>query len=486
VSAAALLLAANAMLAVPAVPPKPAAAGALRARVERALQAAATRDGLRHALWGVEVRSLVTGRVLYARQADTSLLPASSMKLATTAAALDAFGPDARFRTTLQSGAAIGADGVLAGDLYLVGAGDPSLSRELAAHPEYGAFELLADGLYQAGVRRVAGALVGADGVFSGERRGADWTWEDLVWWYGAETAGLTFADGSVNLKISPGVRPGDPVRVERHPATDYLRVDSTAVTCAAEALATLTLRRGARNTIELSGCLPAGAPLLDRFVAVEDPAAYAAAVCAAALAARGIVVDRGLSATSVVPGGLRALATYEGAPMAEILKDVNKPSHNARAEMLLRLVGAKVKGAGTVEAGRDAVLAFLGAHGVDTEGWEIADGSGLSRTDLVTAHGYVDLLAAMDKHPQAAVFEDSLPVAGTDGTLKRRLSGPRTSGRVHAKTGTLTHTSALVGYAEPARGDRLAFAILVNHATAPGAVVHDAIDGVVEALFDR
>jgi len=274
-------------------------------------------------------------------------------------------------------------------------------------------------------------------------------------------------------------------VRIERHPETDYLRVESTAVTCGADAVSTLTLRRAA-NKVELSGCLPAGAPVLDRFVAVEDPAAYAAAVCVAALKARGIETDGGTRVSSVVPAGLRTLAAYEGAPMAEILKDVNKPSHNLRAEMLLRLVGWKAKGAGSVEAGREAVLAFLAAHGVDTDGWDIEDGSGLSRSDLVTAHGYVDLLLAMGKHPQAAVFQDSLPVAGTDGTLKRRLTGPRMAGRVHAKTGTLNHTSALVGYAEPSGGERLAFAIIVNHATAPGGVVHEAIDDVVESFFAR
>ena len=205
-----------------------------------------------------------------------------------------------------------------------------------------------------------------------------------------------------------------------------------------------------------------------------------------AALRARGITVDGGVSTTAVLPAGLQTLATYEGAPLVEILKDVNKPSHNLRAEMLLRLVGWKAKGTGTAEAGREAVLAFLASQGVDTDGWDIADGSGLSRSDLVTAHGYLDLLAAMDRHRHAAAFRESLPVAGVDGTLKRRLAGARTQGRVRAKTGTLNHTSALVGYAEPASGERLAFAVLVNHATAPGGVVHAAIDDVVEALFAR
>jgi D-alanyl-D-alanine carboxypeptidase/D-alanyl-D-alanine-endopeptidase (penicillin-binding protein 4) len=468
-----------------AAPVKTAPAPALRTRVERALAQARAHEGLQHALWSIEVRSLSTGRVLYARDADASMMPASAMKLATTAAALDAFGPDARFRTTVQAAGNEGPGGVLSGDLYLVGSGDPSLSRELVIRPEHGMLELLADTLYQAGVRRVEGKIIGADVLFSGDRRGADWTWGDLVWWYGAEVSALTFADGSLNLKITPGAAPGAPLVVERHPATDYVGVISKATTCApAEPPGLVLTRAFGRNQVELSGCLPPASPTLDRWVAVEDPAAYAAAVFAETLKAKGIEVAGGTASGAAVPSGLRVLASYDGAPMADILKDVNKLSHNLRAEMLLRLVGHKVSGVGTAEAGRDAVLAFLSAQGVDTHGWDMEDGSGLSRSDLVTAHGFVDLLAAMDKHPLAARFRDSLPVAGVDGTLERRLGGARTRGLIQAKTGTLNHTGALAGYAAPAKGERLAFAILVNHAIGSGTDVRQGIDLVTEALF--
>jgi serine-type D-Ala-D-Ala carboxypeptidase/endopeptidase (penicillin-binding protein 4) len=454
---------------------RPAPRVALRARVERAVAQALRNDGLKHATLAIEVRSLTSGRVLYARDADLSVMPASSLKLATTAAALDAFGPDARFRTTLQTAAPDHAFGRLAGDLYLVGSGDPSLSRELVARPDFGAFELLAEALHQSGVRRIEGRLIGVDALFPGERRGSDWVWEDLVWWYGAEISALTFADGSLHIKLIPGPVPGAPVTLERHPATDYVRVDSKVETCrVTETNPGLTLKRPfGRNAVELTGCLPAGSPTLERWLAVEDPAAYATAVFADALRAK-----------SESPAGLRTVAVYEGAPMAEVLKDVNKPSHNLRAEMLLRLAGVKVTGAGTIEAGRQVVGAFLAAQKIDAAGWDVQDGSGLSRSDLVTAHGLVDLLAAMDRHPHAAVFRDSLPVAGVDGTLKRRLSAPRTRAHIQAKTGTLRHTSALAGYAAPPRGERLAFAILVNNATATGGEIQEAVDRMAEALF--
>jgi serine-type D-Ala-D-Ala carboxypeptidase/endopeptidase (penicillin-binding protein 4) len=479
------LAAAVAAAAAPATPRKARAPASLRTRVERALSRVAQQQGLKHALWAVHVRSLPSGKPLYSRQAELSVMPASSMKLATTAAALDAFGPDASFSTTVQAAARPNAVGHLPGDVYLVGSGDPSLSRELAARPDFGVFEILAQSLHDAGVRRIEGKVLGVDGAFAGERRGADWSWEDLVWWYGAEVSALTFADGAANLKIMPGAAAGEALTIERHPPSAYYKVESKATTCAAVDPPGLTLtRRFGRNVVELGGCLPPSSAPLERWVALEDPALYATTVFSEALAARGISVAGGVGMAPAAPEGLTTLAAYAGAPMKEILKDVNKPSHNLRAEMLLRLLGVRAKSEGSAAAGREAVLAFLQAHAIDTGGWDVLDGSGLSRSDLVTARGMADVLVAMNKHPHAAVFRDSLPVSGVDGTLKRRLSGPKARERIQAKTGTLRHTSALAGYATPARGDRLAFAIVVNHATATPAEIQDAVDAVAEAIL--
>jgi D-alanyl-D-alanine carboxypeptidase/D-alanyl-D-alanine-endopeptidase (penicillin-binding protein 4) len=470
--------------AAAAAAPAPKAEVAWRARVERAVRAFGSGD-LRHAIVGVEVRRVATGAVLYRKNADISLTPASTLKLVTTAAALDAYGPDVRFATTVQARTPPSADGFVAGDLYLVGNGDPSLSRELGAHPERGVFDLLAESLREKGVRRVSGRVIGSDAAFAGERRGHDWSWEDLVWWYGAEAAGLTFADGAADLKISAGAAAGEPVRVARHPASDYYRVESQAVTCAPGVEPSFTLDRPlGQNVIKLSGCLAPSTPTLDRFVALEDPVLYAATVFTEALRAQGIEVAGPPAALAAPPpAGLAVLTSYSGAPLAEILKDVNKPSHNLRAEMLLRLVGLKVKGEGSADAGVAALGEFLKAHDVDTSGWDLVDGCGQARADLVTAHGLADLLVAMARHPQAEAYRASLPVAGVDGTLAGRLRGARTAAHLVAKTGTLRHVTALAGYATPVAGEPLAFVILVNHATTPMEEVRAAVDQVAAAI---
>jgi D-alanyl-D-alanine carboxypeptidase/D-alanyl-D-alanine-endopeptidase (penicillin-binding protein 4) len=458
------------------------------AALRRDLDRIVARPALAHAWWGIEVRSLRSGRTLYARDAEKNFKPASTLKLVTTAAALDAFGPDARLRTSVETAGRLDAHGRILGDVYLVGRGDPNLSGRFHAGRAVAPLDELAEALRASGVRRIEGRLVGHEGLFPGDRRGEDWAWGDLVWSYGAEVSALSFNDNTAQLSASPGERPGDPLVVDRDPQTAHYAVASTAVTSAAGTKPEMVLRADpGTNLFRLSGSLPAGGEPWQGSVAIADPARYAAVVFAELLAAKGIRVTGAVATSSdPLPGGLRVLAARESEPMSEIVKVVNKRSQNLHTEMLLRLLGAKVNGAGTVEAGHEALEDFLHRLGVPAQTWSLQDASGLSRSDVLTPHGLVALLAAMDRHRHAGVFRDSLPVAGVDGTLEGRLRGTPAQGRVLAKTGSLRHVNALAGYATTRGGERLAFAIVLNHHTAPGSAGVAAIDDFVNALVAR
>jgi serine-type D-Ala-D-Ala carboxypeptidase/endopeptidase (penicillin-binding protein 4) len=457
---------------------------ALPKAIDRILDRSAFAPGF----WAVEVRSLKSGRILYARNAEKNLKPASTAKLVVTAAALDAFGPDDRLRTTVEAAGRLDGMGRVLSDLYLVGRGDPNLSGRFTDGRITAAFEDLADALKAQGVRRIEGRLVGHEGLFKGDRRGDDWAWGDLVWWYGAEVSALGFNDNSADLKVAPGERVGDPVLVERNPVSSYYRVVSTATTSPAAMASDLRVDRPlGSNLIRISGTYPLGLKPWENSVALEDPARYAATVFAEVLAAKGIVVAGGVETSSdAMPGGLRVLAAHDGAPLSEVLKGVNKPSQNLHAEMLLRLLGARLRGDGTVETGHAVVEDFLVRSGVHPERWSLQDGSGLSRSDVLSAHEIVSLLAAMDRHRYAAAFRDSLPIAGVDGTLKNRMRGTPAEGRVLAKTGTLRHVNALGGYVTPRAGDRLVFYIVSNHNTVPAPEVTGAIDEFCNVLVGR
>ncbi len=487
--AAALLLAA-ACLPAHAREPLPET---LRRAVERVID----RPQFAAAFWGVEVRSLRTGKVLYARNAGKNLKPASTFKLLTTAAALDALAPDERLRTTVESAGRVDSSGRLIGDVYMVGRGDPSLSGRFAdgLYVEPSArsgerritaeLEGLAEQLKAAGVQRIEGRLIGHQGLFKGDRRGHDWTWEDLVWCYGAEVSALSFNDNCAELRAAAGERVGDPLVIERNPPSAYYQVVSTATTSAAGIKNDLTLiREPGSSLIQLSGTHPLGDKPWQGSVALEDPARYAATVFSEVLKGRGIRLEGEVATSSEpLPEGLRVLAALDSPPLAEIVKAINKPSQNLHTEMLLRQLGVRLKGEGTVEAGHEALKDFLRRIGVSAEPGELQDASGLSRSDLLQPHEVVSLLVAMDKHPRAQAFRDSLPVAGRDGTLRNRMKGTPAEGRVAAKSGTMRHVSALAGYATNKDGDRFAFSIVVNHFTGESRDAVAAIDEVASLL---
>ena len=488
----------RALLAVLALAPsalarEPAPPSALARGIERVILAPRWNE----AWWGVEVRSLQTGKLLYQRNAGKNLKPASTFKLLATAAALDAMPPDTRLRTTVESAAALDASGRLVGDVYLIGRGDPGLSGRFvdgrwvdfsqrpAERRPTAELERLADQLKAAGVQRIEGRLIGHEGAFTGDRRGSDWAWEDLVWCYGAEVSALSFNDNCAELRALPGAKPGDPLQLERTPVSAYYQVVSTATTAPAGAKSELRLERPlGSNVIRLSGSYALGDKPWQGSVALEDPARYTATVFSEVLAARGIVFEGSIATSSEpLPAGLRVLASLDSAPLSEILKGINKPSQNLHTEMLLRLLGAHVKGQGSLEAGHEALGEFLERSGVAKEPGSLRDGSGLSRSDLLRPHELVSLLAAMDRHPRAQAFRESLPIAGVDGLLKNRMNGTAAEGRVLAKTGSIRHVNALAGYATTRAGERLAFSLVVNHYTGPARDSTAALDEIANLL---
>jgi D-alanyl-D-alanine carboxypeptidase/D-alanyl-D-alanine-endopeptidase (penicillin-binding protein 4) len=468
------------------------------ARLRKAIEPVVARSELSTAFWGIEVRSLTTGRTLYALNAGKAFRPASTLKLVTTATALDAFGPDARPRTTLQTAGRLDGLGRILADVFLVGGGDPNLSARFSPGRPAAAFEAMAEALVAAGVRRIEGRLVGHEGAFVGDRRGSSWTWEDLAWGHGTEVSALSFADNLVEASLSPGERVADPALLTLVPDTGCLNVVSSVTTTDARASVAgqthddtddareLTLlREPGSNDVRITGRLPIGGKWKGR-LAVADPASCAAAVFGSVLEARGIRVVSGVATSSApLPAGARVLAAYDGVPMAQLIQVVNKESQNLHAEMLLRLLGWKLKGEGSAARGHEAIADVMKRLGVEDTGWGLVDGSGLSRTDLLTPHGLVTLLAAMDRHPHATAFRDSLAIAGVDGTLEKRMRGTPAEKRVLGKTGTLQLANALAGYVTTTRGERMAFAIFVNNHAARGREAVAAIDRIAAALAE-
>jgi len=499
--------------AAPGPAPKPAPPARLKEQIEALL---ATPDAAR-ALWGVEVVSLDNGQTLYAQDEHKLFIPASNMKLFTAALALSTLGPQFRFRTTVEAAAAPGKDGRVAGDLWLVGRGDPNLSARLLPFKirteregsPLQAIETLADEVVRKGLRRVEGDLVADDTYFVFENFGEGWAADDLLWWYGAPVSALSVNDSVLFLEVLPGPKAGDRALIKLDPLPDYYRVENRVVTVAAARTARGAPARGegeaapvrrieidrqpGSDTLEVWGAIPQDDAGVREQVAVQDPALFAGRALREALAQRGVTVSGRVRAEHAyrwlfddlrnpappAPAANRlVLAARDSLPLAENLKVAVKVSQNLHAEMVLRTVARERRGIGSVPAAMDEMRALLTAAGVSPQEYDFYDASGLSRKNLVSPAAMVALLQFMDKQPNAEAWHELLPVAGVDGSLSGRLRDTAAAGRVQAKTGTLAHIAALSGYTTNAGGERVAFSVFVNN--------HNLSSRAAEALLDR
>jgi D-alanyl-D-alanine carboxypeptidase/D-alanyl-D-alanine-endopeptidase (penicillin-binding protein 4) len=446
----------------------------LTARIDAALQRLGP-----HTLAAVRVVSPSRGQVLYERNVDLSMNPASNMKLFTSAAAMAKLGPDFRFTTRVLAAAKPNADGVVAGDLILQGGGDPVL--------ETPHLEKLAEALKAQGVKRVTGGLVADDYRYDDERLGVAWNSDDEPFYYSAQITALTVNRNVLLVSVSPG-REGAPAQIDVKPLAGYVTVENRVTTGAAGSRTAVRIsRRRARNEVVVSGTIAAGGdPVTDREVTMEEPELYAAGLFKKLLAERGIVVVGDIRREKA-PKEPVELAAHHSVPLAEILPLLNKPSDNLIAELLLKEIGYTCKQSGDADTGSTVVEGWLKEIGVQTGGVRVNDGSGLSRMDLVTSRSVSELLLWVDRQPWREVFVKSLPLAGVDGTLRRRMKGTLAEKNVAAKTGSLGHVTALGGYVTTRSGERLVFSVLINNF--PGSVASGAKpveDAIAVALAEE
>jgi D-alanyl-D-alanine carboxypeptidase/D-alanyl-D-alanine-endopeptidase (penicillin-binding protein 4) len=490
----------------------------LAGRIEKIL----AQPDVARAFWGIEAVDLDTGETLYTRNADKLFTPASNTKLFTTSAALALVGPDYRFRTTVETTGTLDRYGRLSGDVIIVGRGDPTLSGGVLAYnprSDRGSvrghvLEQLADQLQQRGVKFVDGDVVGDDSYFAFERYGDGWSQEDMRYEWGAPVSALTINDNVIYLTVLPGDRPGEKAFINVTPLPDYYRLDNRIMTTPADTgPRTVTIgREPGSNTLTLWGNMPLDDPGFRETLAIEDPALFTAQLFRSLLEQRGIVVYgrtrtkhlelANLSTFSVtarasagggdIPGNFRpaitglVLADFKSQPLMNDLRVINKVSQNLHAELLLRLLGREKGTAGTIEAGSEVVRSFLSQADIRSDEYVFYDGSGMSRQNLVTPHAIVKLLVFDHKQPWGPEFEDTLPVAGVDGSLAERFKGTVAQGRIHAKTGSLRNVNALSGYATTLSGERIALSIMVNNHNLSNRVALQTIDQIATLLVEE
>jgi D-alanyl-D-alanine carboxypeptidase/D-alanyl-D-alanine-endopeptidase (penicillin-binding protein 4) len=448
--------------------------------------------------WGLLIADAESGETLYEQNADNYFVPASNMKLFTTALALAKLGPEYRFRTTLETRGAISTEGVLRGDLVLVGRGDPNLSnrkfpyelKEEFDGPQQKALVELADALVAKGVKEISGDVIGDDSYFPRERYPNGWEIDDMVWEYGAAISAIVVDDNTVALTLTPGEGAGNPVQAAVTPATPDFTVESNVTTSAADVKSDLTLtREPGSNLVIVKGSLPAKSAPRKLVLAIEEPALHAAVLLKRLLEERGIRVAgvaRARHDHAESGGDPVVLAEHASVALGDAVKLINKISQNLHTEMLLRTV-ARQSG---VWASPDELMKvpadFYAAAGIASGDVIQTDASGLSRHDLVTPRAIVALLSFAQKQSWFAPYYASLPVAGTDGTLEDRMKNTLAAGRIHAKTGSVEHVRTLSGFAETPGGRRVIFSFLSNNQGGKSHEAADALTGLCVAMLEE
>jgi len=431
---------------------------------------------LRNAKVGIRIRSLEKKDVLYEKNGDQLFIPASNMKLLTTAAALRNLGSDFRFMTRVYTTGAI-HNGVLEGDLYVKGYGDPQLVTEQ--------MWLLANEVKNLPLKKIEGNIIADDSYFDGELRVKTWkkNWGSEA--YNAPLGALSFNFNTVTIHIQPGLTTGARPILIVDPDIDYFKLSNSALTLP------FNKRRGKLivnrvegdefNEIRVSGRVRRDGRRKSFYLNITDPAQYSVKVFRKNLQQAGLEVS-GEVLKGKVPEDAILLVEHESEPLSEIIRGLNKFSNNFMAEQVLKTLGAEVVSSpGSTDKGLRVVREYMKTLGYFPHQYSALDGSGLSRGSRLTPAQIVtvleDVYRDMSIYPE---FVAALGIMGLDGSVKKRMDKKKEAHIVRVKTGTLNNVSALSGYFQSDNGERFAFSMLMNSLKCSNGHILDLQDKII------
>lgn len=437
------------------------------------------------------------GDTLLCHDSDRLLIPASNMKLVSTALAMHSLGPDYRYGTGIGYSGTI-EDGTLRGDLYIIGGGDPTIgSANPIATPLDTLFGEWMGMISDTGISHIEGNIVGDGRFFSGMDGHPTWEVCDAGTYYGTGTSGLSFYENVQDFNVSAGEKPGDPVNIEpRYPETPWMEFIYSCTTG----------KPGTGNSLyfypdsfypcgEMRGTFAVDRQPRTEHAANRFPEYTLAWYFWRFLADNGIESEEGPADTGPVFGicampqdSLKIIGRTFSAPLSDIIAETNRKSNNLYAETLMKTLGKEYCGSGCYDSSYVAVRGLLEETGVTGHRTIIRDGSGLSRENLLSADFLCDLLMKMTLSPSFEDFFNSLPRPGGIGTLEYEMQSVPFSikDRIRMKSGSMGGVRCLSGYIIPetgAREDMIIFSLLVNGYTVPLYRIQRALDSIILSL---
>ncbi len=427
---------------------------------------------------GLYVGNLTTGRKRYARHADELLVPASNIKIVSTAAALHFLGTDHRFITRVYGNQ--DDKGVVNGGLWIQGTGDPWLLPERIWY--------LANRLYYLGVRQIRGDLTVDDTFFDGPRLSLGWQQDRTSYAYMAPRGAVSVGFNTMLVHIYPAATAGEPAEILIEPRSGYAKIESSVVTVSRgrTRLAIDVTPDGDRSLVRVSGRISSREAGRGYFRRVDNPPVFAGEVLRQSLKQIGVSFRNSKVRVGPVPENVDKIAQISSPRLKDLIDRINKHSNNFMAEQIALATGAHVYGPpGNWEKAQQAIELFLDdVVGLTPNSYAIRNASGLHDVNHMSPRQLVKVLAHVYGQPRLRPeYVASMSVAGTAGTLSSRMLDSDAVGVLRAKTGTLSIASALSGYVTAKRGEVLAFSILVNDYTTPVSEIWAAQDEIGAAL---
>ncbi|HBS88428.1 MAG: D-alanyl-D-alanine carboxypeptidase/D-alanyl-D-alanine-endopeptidase [Bacteroidetes bacterium GWF2_38_335] len=427
---------------------------------------------------------------------DMSLVPASVQKVLTTATALELFGAGHRFKTTIEYTGNIDTEGVLHGNIYIRGGGDPTLGSKYFdnywSSPDF--MQTWVDSIKKAGIKSVKGKIVGDDSVFPLPVVPGSWMWSDIGNYFGASPCGLTIYDNTFEIIFSSGPNHGDSTWVDSVvPPMPGLILDNFVKASNESADNAYIYGAPFSNYRIATGTIPKGKDHFNVRASMPDPALYAATELQNRLVAAGVSctaepsTKRQMRLDKIIdtlPG--KKLVVSSSPSLIQIINQTNMISYNLYAEHLLYLIGLKKYGSGEAFSGSKAIEAYWDSKGINTKGMYVNDGCGLSRMDVVTARQLAGVLKYMKSSGNSEAFFKSLPVAGKSGTMSSFGDGTTAEGRLVAKTGSMTRVRSYAGYVKTTSGKEIVFAFIVNNYNCSSGKMKTKMEKVLVTLSQK
>lgn len=430
--------------------------------------------------------------ILADKNSKMCLVPASTMKLITTATALEVLGYGYRFRTKLEYSGQIDSAGTLHGNIYIRGGGDPSLGSKYYSNYNEDFLNQWVNAIKEEGIKKIDGGIVGDASIYGENVIPANWSWGDIGNYYGAPANGLTIYDNMVKLQFKSGDKEGDSTWVAcMDPYVPEMRVYNKVKAASANKDNAYIYGSIYDPNRIAEGSIHKGEEAFEVKASVHDPAYLTAFELECALIDGGVPCD--YSATTVrrqkFDGAYndtikkQGIHTLVGASVGNLCYFVNQYSVNLFAEHLFKGIGVRVYGDGSGWSSEKAVIKSWNGKGVNMSGLSMDDGSGLSRSNAVSARHLVRVLKYMGGSSNEDAFKKTLSIAGKSGTLAGIGRGTRAQGNLIGKSGSMTRVRSYAGYVKTASGREVAFAVIVNNYNCTGYQMKKRLESLMVYL---